>query len=192
MMSARGRRNKGSNAEREVAAELQAWWRRLEPGCVFHRTPLSGGWASSRVAAGYNASGDVVTTALRFPWTVEVKRNEGFAWKNVVAGKASPVWEWWGQAQRQAREVDKVPMLWLRRSREPWRVMVPAGSLVWVYPGKTVPEPLTVGFHRSNYRWSRWPARRGVRPVCLLADVLLGERPILFASATVSDEGDGS
>lgn len=117
-------RTKGANAEREVCALVEAWWSELEPGCVYKRTPSSGGWATPAARAGFKTSGDVVTTARRWPFTVEVKRRENWAWKNVLAGKPSPVWGWWRQALAQGAECGMEPMLWLRRSNEPWSVMV--------------------------------------------------------------------
>ncbi len=119
-----GSRAKGATAERDVAARLQGWWAQIEPGCRFAKTPLSGGWGGPGLRAGFSASGDLMTTAKRFPWTVEVKRREGWSWKTFLAGKPSPVWGWWRQAQTQADEMGIEPMLWFRKSREPWRVLV--------------------------------------------------------------------
>jgi hypothetical protein len=122
-----GSREKGARAEREVAALLATWWRQIEPGCEFVKTPLSGGWSSAKVRGDLRASGDVMTTAASFPFAVEVKRRESFAWSTVMRGAKSPVWSWWEQASKAAVEQRGVPMLWLRRSREPWRVMLPEG-----------------------------------------------------------------
>lgn len=119
-------RVKGSVAEREVAALLAAWWRPLEPSTEFVRTPLSGGWSSPTVRGGFRASGDIMTTSPTFPFTVEVKRRESFAWATLLAGRASPVWGWWAQATKAAREQGGHPMLWLKRNGERWRVALPA------------------------------------------------------------------
>lgn len=119
-------RAKGSAAELDVAARLQEWWRQVEPGCRFKRTPLSGGWGTGDDRAGFRASGDLMTTAERFPWAIEVKRREGWAWKPLLAGGKSPVWGWWLQAQAAAGECGLLPMMWLRHNREPWHVMVRA------------------------------------------------------------------
>ena len=121
-------RQKGNVAEREVAALIKEWWRKLEPKADFVRTPLSGGWgATKEVRAGFKASGDLMTTATRFPFTVEVKRREGWTMERLTQGKKSPVWSWWRQAQTQADEMDLTPMLWLRKSREDWRIILPWG-----------------------------------------------------------------
>lgn len=118
-------RQKGNGAEREVAALIKAWWRQVEPKAEFVRTPLSGGWGGPTIRAGFRASGDLMTDAKLFPFTVEVKRREAFSLERLVEGKSSPVWGWWRQAQTQAVEMKAIPMLWLRRNREPWRVMLP-------------------------------------------------------------------
>lgn len=122
-------RAKGSVAEREVAALCQAWWEKHEPGCRFVRTPLSGGWGGPDVRAGFRASGDLMTTAKQFPFAVEVKRREGWGWKALLAGKLSPVWDWWRQAIRQADEMNAEPMLWLKHNREPWSLMLRAAYI---------------------------------------------------------------
>lgn len=119
-------RRKGCESERVVAALLTEWWRRLEPDCEFVRTPSSGGWSTPKIRAEFRASGDVMTTATRFPFSVEAKRRERFCWDRVFASRPSPVWAWWDQTCRAAAEQRAVPMLWLRKNREPWRVMLPA------------------------------------------------------------------
>ena len=127
-------RVKGSVAEREVAGMLAAWWRTIEPAAEFVRTPLSGGWSTPTVRSGFRASGDIMTTSPTFPFAVEVKRREGFAWSTLLAGRASPVWGWWGQATKAAREQGGTPMLWLKHNGEPWRVIVPVGFLEGLGP----------------------------------------------------------
>jgi hypothetical protein len=119
-------RTKGSVAEREVAITLQMWWRRVEPSCQFVRTPLSGGWGNATVRGDFRASGDIMTTAAKFPFCVEIKRREKWSLDRLLTGATSPVWAWWAQSCRAAAEQSATPMLWLRRNREPWRVMLPA------------------------------------------------------------------
>lgn len=117
-------RPKGSKAEIEIAKRLKAWWSPFEPA-EFVRTPLSGGWGGKDLRAGFRASGDVMTTAQKFPFTIEVKRREGWSWTNLLAGKASPVWGYWKQAVGQAKEMGGIPLLFFRKNRELWSLMMP-------------------------------------------------------------------
>lgn len=121
-----GSRPKGSKAEIEIARDLQGWWSQLEPGCLFTRTPLSGGWGKPQHREGFKAGGDLMTTAERFSFAVEVKRREGWAWSTLAAGKASPVWGWWRQACQAADEMKNHPLLIFRKNRHPWFVFIPA------------------------------------------------------------------
>lgn len=129
-MNGRGSRAKGKAAEREVAALCAEWWGQLEPGCKFASTPGSGGWSTAQMRAAFRVAGDLSTTALRWPFTVEVKRREGWDEGRLLAGRKSPVWGWWGQACKAAAEEGKQPMLWMRRSREPWSVMLPRAMVL--------------------------------------------------------------
>lgn len=118
---------KGARAELEVAKLLEAWWAPFEPGS-FKRSPGSGGWAHGTSAQKeFGTAGDIITKAKSFPWSVEVKRREDWSFEVFRAGKPSPVWGWWEQACRQAKDSDKRPMLWFRQSRMDWHVLV-AGS----------------------------------------------------------------
>ena len=120
-------RPKGNRAEIEIAKSLKAWWSPFE-AAEFVRTPLSGGWGGKDLRAGFRASGDVMTTSLRFPFTVEIKRREGWSWVNLMRGWRSPVWGYWRQAIAQAKEMGGTPLLFLRRNREEWSVMLPLRS----------------------------------------------------------------
>lgn len=165
-------RSKGSIAEREVAALCKAWWDAVEPEAEFVRTPLSGGWHGPTVRREFQASGDLMTTAKRWPFTVEVKRRERWAEAPFRAGRASPVWGWWSQCCRSAAEGDGEPMLWMRRNRTPWLVMV---RLEYA---RALPLPC------PSACWS--PSElRGVNvpsiPVCFYASGLLTVQPSLFA-----------
>lgn len=126
---------KGRRGELMVAKILMDWWHKLEPTARFIRTPLSGGWQHTdrKVAAHFNACGDVMTTAAFFPFVVEVKWREKWGVNLFLDGKQCPPWEWWTQTQKAAREQNGVPMLWMRKNyirgtREPfpWLVLVPA------------------------------------------------------------------
>lgn len=135
-------RSKGRRAERDVAKLLCKWWQQIEPGCEWKCTPLSGGWGGrdggKHVRAFFKASGDLMTTAVRFPFTIEVKHREQWSMRNLVAGRATPVWDWWIQAQRQADEEGGIPMLWFKKNNYPWWVAMPPLSLplAQVSPGR--------------------------------------------------------
>lgn len=117
-------RKKGNIAEREVAKLLEGWWAHVEPECKFVRTPLSGGWGGPQIRVGFKASGDLMTTAEKWPWTVEVKRREAWSWGQFIKGRPSPVWKWWEQSLVQGVEAGLEPMLWVRQSRKPWAVLL--------------------------------------------------------------------
>lgn len=126
---------KGGRAEREVAGIVQAWWQRFEGIAEFVRTPQSGGWGKSRgkkVAAHFNACGDLMTTGARFPFCIEVKWRESWSYDNLTKSKPTPPWEWWRQCVDAAEEQKGVPMMWMRknhirRTRDsfPWLVWIP-------------------------------------------------------------------
>lgn len=137
-MGAKNGRQKGNNAELQVAHLIEAWWHQIEPGKAFRRSPSSGGWATPEVRADFKASGDLVTKAEKFPFSVEVKRREGWNLANVLAGRRSPIWRWWAQTNKAAKEMNAHPMLWFRQNREPWRIVFSEASLmqfpVWDIP----------------------------------------------------------
>lgn len=140
-MGARSRR-KGNAAELEVAKLIEAWWRALEPDCKFQRTPGSGGWLGAKgrdVRDAFGVGGDLCTTARLFPFQLEVKRREAWSVDNFLAGRRGPPWAWWEQCTTAATSAQRVPMLWLRRSRDPWLVVLPAGYL------KTIPAVASMG-----------------------------------------------
>lgn len=128
-------RQKGSTAEREVAALIQPWWRQLEPDATFVRTPMSGGWGGPTVRKEFLAAGDLMAAkAPAFPFAVEVKRREGWTLQRVIDGRGSPAWEWWRQCQKAASEMGKIPMLWFRKNRAEWLVMMPTWVQGWLDP----------------------------------------------------------
>lgn len=165
-------RTKGSKAERAVAALLQAWWGAYEEA-TFVRTPLSGGWGAPATRAEFRASGDVMTSSTSFPFAVEVKRREGWSPATLYAGKPSPVWSWWRQAQTQAIELQLEPMLWYRQSREPWTVMLSARFAQRVKGGRLL----------GDHAWDPTSIIHldvGEHPVAFLATRLLERQPTHF------------
>jgi hypothetical protein len=173
-------RRKGAKGELQVAALLQDWWRQLEPDAIFRRTPSSGGWARGDVAKlAFETAGDLTTTAVRFPFCVEVKRREAFDTDNFLKGRASPVWNWWLQAQTQGAEQDGEPMLWLRRNHEPWMVLL-RFAYVRSLPA-SVQMKLAVTCHTHDWRRG-WASTRGAVPIMYYARDLLARPPNFFAT----------
>lgn len=120
---AKASRDKGARGELEVVHLLQPWWRQLEPEAVFSRTADQG-----RAPMDRRLHGDVlVQKAPRWPFHVEVKRNEGWNLRRWLDCAPSPVWGFWRQACVEARASGRSPMLWLRRNKEPWIVVVRRG-----------------------------------------------------------------
>lgn len=123
-------KHKGARGEIQVAKLLATWWAPIEPDARFKRTPLSGGWGDADTRGGFKVAGDICTTASRWPFTVEVKRREGWTFGTFASGKRSPVWGWWRQCIEQAGEEERIPMLWVRKNRQPWLVLLPERLLV--------------------------------------------------------------
>lgn len=156
--------SKGKVNERVVAKIIQAWWLQFEPGVEFTRTPQSGGWHSPKVRAGFRASGDLMTTSTRFPFCIEVKRREAWSLEWLVKGRASPVWDWWKQTQKAAKEVDCEPMMWFRHNRREWLVMVRHAFLMTKGIGASMRGP-----------WLSWYGDK-------FAKHDAGELPVVFAA----------
>lgn len=150
----RGSRDKGKNAEREVCRLLAPWWGVVEPGCKFVPTPMSGGMRSIR--AEMKIAGDLTTTAQAFPYTVEVKRREGWSRENFLKGRRSPVWGWWKQVCTAAAEERRAPMLWARRNNEEWLVLL--RSVDFQGEAETGPLQVFAGFDPRGYCVSVWRA----------------------------------
>lgn len=129
---------KGPVAEREVAGLIKPWWRQLEPEALFVRTPLSGGWHDEEHRKDFKATGDIMTSALKWPFDIEVKRREGWSEPEFVAGRPSPVWQWWRQCQISAWPNRNEPMLWLRRNRRPWVVLLRVTFVESLFKGRAV------------------------------------------------------
>lgn len=151
-MMGRGSRDKGKKAERDVCKLLASWWGRVEPGCKFVPTPMSGGMRSIR--GEMKIAGDLMTTAQAFPYTVEVKRREGWSRDHFLKGARSPVWGWWKQVCVAAGEEGRAPMLWARRNREEWLVLF--RSVDFQPRVETMPLQGFAGFDPNGYCVSAW------------------------------------
>jgi hypothetical protein len=122
-------RAKGKTGEREAAKLLAAWWAPVEPDTKFVSTPQSGGWSTPAIRAAYKAAGDLMTTSELWPFSVEVKRREGWKWSRLLGGLQHPAWDWWEQCTAAAREENRTPLLMFRKNNQPWCIGVDARKL---------------------------------------------------------------
>lgn len=164
-MSINGR-DKGARNEREVARLVQSWWEAREPGCQFVRTPMSGGWGTTNTREHFRASGDLMTTAVDFPFTIEVKAREGWSTANVLSGARSPVWGWWKQTITAATEQHSIPMLWFRKRHKAWLILLPLQQRLPIEPDVVYPTVAKAGVEYHGHR-----------PVLYFADRLLAMHP---------------
>lgn len=111
-------RNKGANAERKLAKLFSTWW-----GSEFTRTPMSGGFATKTFRDDWNASGDLVTPDVDFPWTVESKCVEGWHLEQLLTSPKCIIHKWWQQTLDETSE-GKEPMLVFRRNSVPELMMI--------------------------------------------------------------------
>ncbi len=161
---------KGRKGEREVARLCETWWKKVDKGCSFRRTPLSGGWADVEVRGHFKASGDLMTTSDNWPFTVEVKRREGFSIDNLFKGKRTPAWAWWVQTVTAAKEEDRVPMLWFRKNGGEWLIMLPLEYVSGL-----------LGIGAPDVTWAQLDVEYGdVMPVLYFADRITGQHPKVF------------
>lgn len=170
-------RIKGNAAEREVANRLAVWWKPVEDA-KFVRTPLSGGWGGKEVRAEFRASGDLMTTAKKWPFVVEVKRREGWSWKTFLAGKPSPIWGWWQQTVKAANEMGGQPLLIFRKNREPWSIMVSVSLYV-----RARGRPCSLPIVQAWYPSTLGARAAGVLPICTGFKAFLDHGPEAWIAA---------
>jgi hypothetical protein len=164
---------KGKKGEREVARLLERWWSSYEPGAKFVRTPQSGGWHGPDMRVEFKASGDIMTTATRFPFSVEVKRGQAWSWRELFAGRKSPVWAWWRQALGQGKESGLEPMLWFRKNRQPWHVLIRKD-----YADRLKgPSPAMIMWSNETLFIRHGFTIADGYPICFSADVVLANPP---------------
>lgn len=111
-------RSKGSNNERAVAKEFEAWWQHGQ----WARTPLSGGWASKDAREGFRTCGDIITTAADFPFCIELKKQEGWFLDQLIHNDKCVVLEWWKQAVDESPK-GLIPLLVMARNHVPQAVV---------------------------------------------------------------------
>lgn len=186
-----GSKQKGAGGELEVARLIQPWWARVEPGVAFARTPGSGGWGKAPIKQGFEIFGDLMTTGVRFPFTVEVKRREEGSPRNFVQGKKTPVWGWWQQVQGDAALSKLEPVLFYRRNADrslPAKLRKP----IWIVVMRRAYFDLlraTCGSVAVGYPDFTWPdgvfaingVDVGAHPVGYVADHFFAIAPSVFA-----------
>jgi hypothetical protein len=158
---------KGPLGENEVVHLLSDWWGQVEPGCQFKRTPKSGGWGNADVRGDFKVAGDICTTSQLWPFTIEVKRRESWSFGSFAEGRLSPVWKWWRQCIDAAAEEDRIPLLWARKNRRPWIVLLPERLLIPLLVARDIEPDIT--FARLSARVDDGD----IRPACILGDKFL-------------------
>lgn len=108
-------RTKGSRNERSVAKIMQDW-----SGYEFARTPQSGGlhWKKA------HTSGDIVCIddrhGLRFNFSIECKFHEDldllYLIQGLIGKKTNKILEFWKQSEADAKQVGKIPLVFMRRN----------------------------------------------------------------------------
>ena len=116
-------RKKGNNYENAICRVLSVW---LFP-TLNAKTPVEHlpfrrqSTAIMPIVGHWNGSGDLLHRPGlegKWPFCVECKCIEGWTLDGMLSAKW-PVWSWWEQAERQAREADLAPLLVCGRNRRP-------------------------------------------------------------------------
>lgn len=114
-------KRKGNNNERKLAEQFQTWWG--EEGVTFQRTPSSGGWATKKAREEFKTSGDVITSAVNFPFCIEAKKQEGWSLESLMTDNCEKVWKWWQQTVDETPN-NLTPLLVFARNRVKPMVMM--------------------------------------------------------------------
>lgn len=119
-------KSKGRNFEGEVAKLFTKW-----SGSEFRRVPQSGGWDPSIssgdvfLVAEYEASRDPREPRVRFPLSLECKKQEGWDFVQLYKGdEKCPLHLWWKQTARDAKVSKKLPALIFTRNYLPIFIMI--------------------------------------------------------------------
>jgi len=108
-------KRKGGSNERKLAKEFKEWWGYGE----WVKTPVSGGWSSPAVREEFRTCGDIMTTALDFPFCVEAKHQEKWELMQLFTAPKSAIFQFWEQTVDETPE-GTMPLLVIRRNhREP-------------------------------------------------------------------------
>lgn len=161
-------KTKGATFEARIAKLFSAYY-----GCSVRRTPGSGGWATT---GSFGPKGDLVFSAKKVPYHVELKKQEGWELTDLLSGKRSAdktstmsIEKWWKQTTRDC-SAKKVPMLIFAKNHVPPLLMLRVNDLTMLsskitFVADFVPK-MTI--HTDD---------DGVRVILLLSDFLRFVRP---------------
>jgi len=125
-------RRRGGNFENATCRALSAWFgytsQRLAELPFRRRStsimPLEGHW---------NGGGDILHRPdVAFPFAVECKDREGWELDGALYVPTWPIWDWWEQAQEQARNARLCPLLVFSRNRRPHYVLLREREATWL------------------------------------------------------------
>lgn len=104
-------RAKGRTAELKARDEL-----RKLTGLVWERTPMSGA-----LDAKHKMKGDLYIPQVNLRYCVEVKHYaDDHVNTKILTGNKPMVLEWWAQAVREAKQMDREPLLMFKHNRSKW------------------------------------------------------------------------
>ncbi|MCF6205304.1 MAG: hypothetical protein L3J47_00220 [Sulfurovum sp.] len=106
-------KRKGSSQELKLAKAFQKWWGEGQ----FARSPGSGGWGRPQNRDGFNASGDIITTARDFPWCIEIKHVEGWTLDQLLLNEGCMIHGWWQQTVEETPVLLR-PLLLFKKNRQ--------------------------------------------------------------------------
>ena len=77
----------------------------------------SGGWGRPQNRDGFNASGDIITTARDFPWCIEIKHVEGWTLDQLLLNNGCMIQGWWQQTVEETPVLLR-PLLLFKKNRQ--------------------------------------------------------------------------
>ncbi len=117
-------RTKGSKNERAATKLMERW-----TDFPFTRVPQSGGL---RWQGGQNITGDIIPENMYeledFPFSIEVKARKLIDFEDMLLPHKSEIMKFWGQSVTDAKRVEKIPMVLMRRNgmpKETFYVIIP-------------------------------------------------------------------
>lgn len=124
---ARGAKQKGSRAQREVAKILGLHY--FNDSDIFHSTPSSGGLRWKSKVAG--TRGDIVPADhIDWPYSIEIKNQEKSNWDfySLLLNQGPILKSWWAQCLEDSQVTNKIPWLIFTRNGLPYFSMLKISS----------------------------------------------------------------